>query len=272
MLSEIRVINGVQGRAEWLDSEECLRLDFYFRTDEGIVFMHMLLPHGQELLDWDDDISPAHIEGAIATYERNKTALTEDTAYYLPNARGYIKKLPPRTLPWFTDPKEELKAFVGRAPFASLVKLSISLPKSLRPMFDEQVKPQITAWLATPEVQSYLEEVAMEMGIWWAATVGTLGTNSEGIADLLRVMLDTGQPTPGASDAARLAVAIVIAKNAMENFANNLVPFYNTDSGVRWELRKALEENGLQAMASAFPRKIGKRFEFPNPPQFTVVL
>lgn len=268
MVSEIRVIGGIEGRAEWNWNRECVELRFYFREGDGITSADMLLPHGQSDLHSNDEISDAHTSGAIEAFEKLKDRLVEEN-YYLPRPeRGYIKRLPNECLPWFSSAQDEFAAFVSQMSFRSLLELYPSgLPECFRPAF-ESLKPRISLWLSSAEVQGYLEKAAIDMGMWWAQKVGTLGSNGDENADLIHAALRSTQPLPSMNDAKRFGLAI--AKDAMKNFARNRVPFYDTDYGAGRELCQVLEDNNLLSLSGSLPWKTWKHFDFPNPPKFTM--
>jgi len=260
---------GVQGRAEWEASRECLSLDFYVRTAERVHLESILLPHDCESLGGRKPITKQHIEGFLHTLDRYKEELEGEVGSYFPSSlsRGYINVFPADCLPWFNDEDQELKAFLKQAYFPDLLKGGFKAPLALEKRVGE-LTPQIKAWIATEELQSYLRDKALDMGIFWARKVGSFGESGDDRADMLHLLLRS--PYPKAPLTASVAVALAIAKDAMSWFNSGRVPFYDTDYGVGHTLGNALREGGLGELAKALPWKTWKHFDFADAPVFSL--
>jgi len=265
-------ILGVQGRAEWESSRECLSLDFYVRTVERIHLESILLPHDCEELGARNPITKQHIAGFLHTLDRYYIELEGEEGSYFPSSlsRGYINIFPADCLPWFDDEQQELKAFLKQAYFPDLLKGEFKAPLVLEKRV-EALKPQIKAWIATEELQSYLRGKALDMGNFWASKVGSRGESGDDRADMLHLLLRSTQPqTSFTALDAEAFMGLTIAKDAMAWFNSGRVPFYDTDYGVGHTLGNALREGGLGELAKALPWKTWKHFDFSDAPVFSL--
>jgi len=259
---------GVQGRAQWEANHECLALDFYVRTAEGVHLESVLLPHDCEDLGGRKPITDQHISGFFHNLDLHKEDLEGVVGLYnLSSSRGYINIFPKNCLPWFKDENQEFKAFLNQASFSDLLRGGFRTPVALEKRV-EALKPQIKAWIATPLLQSYLRGKALDMGIFWASKVGSCGSSGDGNADMIHLLLRSNQSLPplAATDMLKLA----IAKDAMAWFNSGRVPRYDTDYGVGHTLRNALRESGLEELAGSLPWKTWKHFDFSDAPTFSI--
>jgi len=242
---------GVQGRAQWEANHECLSLDFYVRTAEGVHLESVLLPHDCEDLGVRKPITDQHISGFFHNLDLHKEDLEGVVGLYnLSFSRGYIRIFPENCLPWFDNENQELNAFFSQTPFQDLLNEKFKTPIALKPVV-EKLKPKIKDWIATPLLQSYLRGKALEMGIFWASKVGSCGSSGDGNADMIHLKL-------------------AIAKDAMAWFNSGRVPRYDTDYGVGHTLRNALRESGLEELAGSLPWKTWKHFDFSDAPTFSI--
>jgi len=265
----VLTILGVQGRAQWEANHECLALDFYVRTAEGIQLKSILLPHDCDDLGGRKPITDQHIAGFFHTLDRYYIELEGEEGSYYPSSlsRGYINIFPADCLPWFKDEDQEFKAFLKQASFSDLLRGGFKTPLVLEKRV-EALKPKIKAWIATPLLQSYLRGKALDMGNFWGSKVGSFGSSGDDSADMLHLLLRSNQSPPplAATDMLKLA----IAKDAMAWFNSGRVPFYDTDYGVGHTLRNALRESGLEELAGSLPWKTWKHFDFADAPTFSI--
>lgn len=261
--SEVVELFGHTGLAEWEGNGDCLNLRFWLQTSTGLRFTEALVPHGlEEDCSYAECPSEQYIEAAKASLV--ELLATCDENGYNPNGRGYVHiehldKMG-EIYPWQDSGAEVLRIAKKGVTLREVIRGRCSLPERWKGL-DSSLMAYYRSVLALPATRFYLENKADDMANYWADKLGTLGSSGNFMADYLHSKLQASDDTDtNLNDVYKFREAL--KADILENFEQGIVPFYDTDYGVGYELREVLEKAGLSHLESKFPWKTWQHFDF----------
>jgi hypothetical protein len=261
---QVCIIAGIHGLAEWRGNDDCLNLDLWYMTPDGLKSFKALCPHGLCKIHREGNwIPPEHVEAATVWVEN----MIANKMNSVDRQRGYADDAPTCFLTWWRKDKVWEQAVMSLYFDAAIRSLGhkgspVALPDSLAKSVGKHLNKLCRDFMATPEVQNYLQAKAGEMANWWASKIGGISPNVDPMVNFFNGQVP--KPIYVNQDVDRFYNAM--RQHAIDSFSQGLIPFYDTDYGIGWTLSEVLTQGGVGHLSAHFPFKAWQHFDFSDAP------